>query len=102
MDLLKKENMTRRRFVKNVAGAAFCCTFLPFGALAASEKNSVHKIDDGEAKVHLAAACGTYCGACPAYINKHGEGEENFPSEPVNDNIDNLPIPKQTYPNPRH
>jgi predicted dehydrogenase len=45
-------------------------------------------IEDGKGKVHLAAACGTYCGACPAYINKHGEGEENFPSEPINDNID--------------
>jgi hypothetical protein len=30
----------------------------------------------------------TYCGACPAYINKYGTGEVNYPSEPENDNID--------------
>jgi hypothetical protein len=29
----------------------------------------------GEAKVHLAAACGTYCGACLSYMAKHGEDE---------------------------
>jgi hypothetical protein len=27
----------------------------------------------GKGKVHLAAACGTYCGACPSYIAKHSE-----------------------------
>jgi hypothetical protein len=26
-------------------------------------------------KEHLAAVCGTYCGACPAYIAKHSEDE---------------------------
>ncbi len=30
----------------------------------------------GACKEHLAAACGTYCGACPAYIAKHGEHEQ--------------------------
>ncbi len=30
----------------------------------------------GTAKEHLAAACGTYCGACPAYIAKHSEDEQ--------------------------
>lgn len=29
----------------------------------------------GKGRVHLAAACGTYCGACPAYLAKHDEGE---------------------------
>jgi hypothetical protein len=29
----------------------------------------------GTDKEHLAAACGTYCGACPAYIARHGEDE---------------------------
>jgi len=41
-------------------------------------------------KIHLAAACGTYCGACPAYLNKHGEGENNFPTESVNASIDSF------------
>jgi hypothetical protein len=27
----------------------------------------------GKGKEHLAAACGTYCGACPSYIAKHSE-----------------------------
>lgn len=31
----------------------------------------------GSGKEHLAAACGTYCDACPAYIAKHGEPEQS-------------------------
>jgi len=31
--------------------------------------------DAGTGNVHLAAACGTYCGACPSYIAKHSEDE---------------------------
>jgi len=30
----------------------------------------------GTDKEHLAAACGTYCGACPAYLAKHGKDEQ--------------------------
>jgi hypothetical protein len=30
---------------------------------------------DDKGRVHLAAACGTYCGACPAYIAKHCEDD---------------------------
>jgi ribosomal protein L37E len=30
----------------------------------------------GTDKEHLVAACGTYCGACPAYIAKHSEDEQ--------------------------
>jgi hypothetical protein len=94
MDSGKKKNITRREFVKNVAGTAVCCACFSLDCWADSEENSEHKIkdvneiDDGQGKEHLAAACGTYCGACPAYLNKHGEGENNFPTEPVNDNID--------------
>lgn len=35
-------------------------------------KNIIAEQDD-KGKVHLAAVCGTYCGACPAYIAKNGE-----------------------------
>ncbi len=95
MNLHKNKNMTRRRFVTNMAGTAFCFSCLPLNALAASvlplnpdaEKNNRVKLS-GTGKLHLAAACGTYCGACPAYINKHGEREENFPSGSINSNID--------------
>lgn len=79
--------ITRRMFVKGVAGSAVCCACFSLDRLAASKEISVH---DGEAKVHLAAACGTYCGACPAYINKHGEGEAHYPSKPINANIDSF------------
>jgi hypothetical protein len=30
----------------------------------------------GTGKEHLAAACGTYCGACPSYIARHSEDEQ--------------------------
>ena len=64
------EKITRRKFVKGVAGAAVCCACFPLNSLAATEED---KIKDSKAKVHLAAACGTYCGACPAYLAKHGD-----------------------------
>ncbi|MGD9161805.1 MAG: DUF3795 domain-containing protein [Desulfobacteraceae bacterium] len=66
------EKITRRKFVKGVAGAAVCCACFPLDSLATSEEG---KIKDSKAKVHLAAACGTYCGACPAYLAKHGTDE---------------------------
>jgi hypothetical protein len=42
----------------------------------------------GTDKEHLVAACGTYCGACPAYIAKHSEDEKRFSSGPMKANID--------------
>jgi hypothetical protein len=30
---------------------------------------------DGQDRSYLAASCGTYCGACPAYLAKHGEDD---------------------------
>ncbi len=68
------EKITRRKFVKGVAGAAVCYACFPLDSLAATEEG---KIKDSKAKVHLAAACGTYCGACPAYLAKHGDKEQN-------------------------
>jgi hypothetical protein len=76
MDFFKKENMTRRKFVKGVAGAAVCCACFSLDSSAASEEKEEDKTKDGKGKVHLAAACGTYCGACPAYIAKHSEDEQ--------------------------
>jgi hypothetical protein len=48
--------------------------------LGCSKENSKLEIEDGKGKEHLVAACGTYCGACPAYINKHSEDEKRFSS----------------------
>jgi len=79
----KNEEMTRRRFVKNVAGTAFCCACLPSLVLAdpviPSEQNREENENSrmtGTAKEHLAGACGIYCGACPAYIAKHSDEEQ--------------------------
>jgi hypothetical protein len=83
MTLFVKGNMTRRRFVKNVAGTAVCCACLPLEVLADPERPSEHDKEErkkdemtGPDKEHLVAACGTYCGACPAYIAKHCEDEQ--------------------------
>ena len=73
MNFYNNENITRRMFIKGVAGAAVCCACFSLGC---SKENSKPEIKDGKGKVHLAAACGTYCGACPAYINKHGTDEQ--------------------------
>jgi hypothetical protein len=66
------DEITRRKFVKGVAGAAVCCACFPLDSLAASGED---KMKDGKGKEHLAAACGTYCGACTAYLAKHGDDE---------------------------
>jgi len=57
-------------FVKVVAGATVYCACCSLDRITASKEFSVQ---GGEAKVHLAATCGTYCGACPAYLNKHSK-----------------------------
>ena len=83
MDFDNNEKITRRKFVKGVAGAAVCCACLPLEVLADSAGTPKHNNEErkkakmtGTGKEHLAAACGTYCGACPAYIAKHGKDEQ--------------------------
>jgi hypothetical protein len=87
MDFYNDEKITRRKLIKGAAGAAVCCACFPLNCSASSEKNSEQ---NGNGKVHLAAACGTYCGACPAYIAKNGEDgqikrklQKNNSSEPT-------------------
>jgi hypothetical protein len=87
MALHDNKKITRRIFVKGMAGAAVCCACCSLDRLAASKEIS---LQGGEANVHLAAACGTYCGACPAYLNKHGRGADIYPSKPVNASIDSF------------
>ncbi|MBP8303217.1 MAG: DUF3795 domain-containing protein [Phycisphaerae bacterium] len=73
MDSYTNEQTDRRRFLKGAAGVGVCCACL---SLDCSQENaSERRIEHGKGKVHLAAACGTYCGACPAYLAKHGEDE---------------------------
>jgi hypothetical protein len=73
---LGKNTLTRRKFVKGVAGSAVCCACFSLDFLAASDKEQVDKIEDNKDNGHLAAVCGTYCGACPAYIAKHSVDEQ--------------------------
>ena len=73
MDSDKKKNITRRKFIKGLTGATVCCACFSLGC---SEENTKPGIKDGRGKEHLAAACGTYCGACPAYIAKDSEDEQ--------------------------
>ncbi len=85
------KKITRRKFVKGVAGAALCYACLPLKSLSASDENSGIDILGGEGgNVQLAAACGTYCGACPAYLNKHGEGEKRYSSGLLEDSVNSL------------
>ena len=79
----EQKRFTRRRFVKHATCTAFCCACLPLdipaAASATPEQNDEGRTKagrTGSGKVHLAAACGTYCGACPAYLAKHGEDEK--------------------------
>jgi hypothetical protein len=76
MDFHNNEKMTRKKFLKEVVGAAACCACFSLDCSADSKESSKDKIEDGKGKVHLAAACGTYCGACPAYLAKHSEDEQ--------------------------
>ncbi len=43
--------------------------------MACNNKDNTSSEQGGKGKVHLAAACGTYCGACEAYIAKHGDDD---------------------------
>jgi hypothetical protein len=96
MDFYHSENITRRKFVKGVTGAVVCCSCFSLNCWADSKEEGKKRIkddngiEDSEAKVHLAAACGTYCGACPAYIAKHSEEERDYPSGEVEDYIDDF------------
>ena len=79
----KKQNITRKKFVKNVAGTALCCACLPLSVFADPARTSANSNGKnnlagmtGTDKVHLAAVCGTFCGACPAYLAKHGDDEQ--------------------------
>jgi predicted RNA-binding Zn-ribbon protein involved in translation (DUF1610 family) len=76
MEFNKSNNITRRKLIKGVAGTAVLCAYASLDGAAGSEGNSEHKTNDRNSKVHLAAACGTYCGACPAYMAKHSEDEQ--------------------------
>jgi hypothetical protein len=81
MDFFNNKNLNRRNFIKGAAGAAVCCACFPLDYSAASEKEEKDKTDNSKGKVHLAAACGTYCGACPAYLAKQSKNGQTNPQK---------------------
>jgi hypothetical protein len=96
----KKENITRRRFVKSAAGVTVCCACFPSLVFADSKTpsgdNNTEKMDLTD-KEKLVAVCGTYCGACPMYINnqpmdkqKVKEMFERYAGAPMNMDLDNF------------
>ena len=98
MDSNKKDNTTRRKFIKGLAGAtAFGCACFSLDSLAVSKED---KIKDDTGKEHLAAACGTYCGACPAYLAKHAS-EEHIKLRLEKRLLSQPPKPLKGIPDPR-
>ena len=75
MGTCKQENMTRRTFVKGVAGVAVGCACLQLDCLvtSASEPDNITKD-----KENLVAVCGLYCGACPMYLATQSNDEEKL------------------------
>ncbi|HEX2921025.1 MAG TPA: DUF3795 domain-containing protein [Bacteroidales bacterium] len=73
MNTTREEYSSRRKFIKRATGTIVSLAWLP-GSLLATLNGG--KIKNDIAKEHIAAACGTYCGACPAYLAKHGSNEE--------------------------
>jgi hypothetical protein len=58
-------------FCRKLAGVAFTGALIDLETMAiANPKSKGETAGSGE---HLAGACGIYCGACPAYLAKHGE-----------------------------
>ncbi len=65
--------ITRRTFVKGMAGAAVGCACLQLDCLATSASESNNITQDKES---LVAVCGLYCGACPMYLATQSKDEE--------------------------
>lgn len=70
MSLFRQQRFSRKDFLKGLAIAAVWASDFPL----AYTGNITLKSDSD--KSYLAAACGTFCGACPAYLARHGEDEQ--------------------------
>ncbi len=85
MDSYSKEKTTRRRFMKEITGAAVCSACLGLKGRAApawipgpssGEDKTARETDKG--KEHLVAVCGLYCGACPMYLATQSKDEQKL------------------------
>ena len=95
MGIADKGCTTRRKFCKRLAGVAFTGAFVSLETMATPNPNSKGEtMGKGEG---LVAVCGTYCGACPMYINnqpgdkqKRKEMFERYAGAPMNMNLASL------------
>jgi len=90
-----KESTTRRIFCKRLAGIAVTGVFAGLDATAAS--NRLPETEATGNAEHLVSVCGTYCGACPMYINnqpgneqKRREMFERYAGRPMEMDLKNL------------
>ncbi len=91
----KKDCTTRRKFCKRLAGVAITGAFVGFETMAVPNPNSKSGASgNGE---YLVSVCGTYCGACPMYINNQLDDKqkvkkmfESYAGRPMNMNLETL------------
>ena len=83
MALSKKGIMTRRKFIKGMAGTAVCCTCFRLDSLtvyagisATGDEKGEKATKVGNDKEQLVAVCGLYCGACPMYLATQSNDEQ--------------------------
>jgi hypothetical protein len=90
-----QESTTRRMFCKRLAGIVVTGAFSGLEATATS--NMLSKTEAMGNVEHLVSVCGTYCGACPMYINnkpgneqKRKEMFERYAGRSMEMNFENL------------
>lgn len=69
--------LTRRGLIRGALGVGLGCAGVRSiaGESRSEPRHGAATGVDGPEKAHLAAVCGTYCGACPSYIATHSEDE---------------------------
>jgi tRNA G37 N-methylase TrmD len=77
----KRERTTRRLFCRRLAGFAVTGAFVCLESTAVPKPRGsvVDEADNREVPgnvEHLVAVCGTYCGACPMYINNQTDDKQ--------------------------
>ncbi len=72
--------LTRRELMRGALGAGIALAGIGSGNAAGNADE-----EEGKGKEHLAAVCGTYCGACPSYMATHSEDEQIHRSNPWGD-----------------
>ena len=71
----RRECPTRRKFFKDVAGAAITGALIGLEATKRTAAGATRQ-EHTENDKHLVAVCGLYCGACPMYLATHSNDEQ--------------------------